>query len=305
MKKYYILLLVIFLCLCVYIIDSLISQKPQQSYAEHNAIPRRVISISPATTEVIFELGCQEKLIAISDFCNYPAQTEQIMKIGGSINPNFERISFLEPDLIIVHGRCDDIIDFCNKKHIEFISVNFKSIDGIYEDITQLGAKLGCPDAAEKLCGRIRGDLEDIKNKLSSAKRKKVFFSLYRTPGSLAGITTAGPKTFLTELINIAGGTNIFNDVQQDYPVISKEALVKRQPDIIIETYSYSAGKKDIPASEDFKELGKLNAVINNNIYTVNADLLLKPGPRISQAALALAKVIHPEIFDEELSAEN
>ena len=300
MKKYSVFLLVA-LCLGVCFFSVFITKDNQPAAGQNNVVHNRIISINPAATEIIFELGCEEKLIAISDFCNYPPETKNIDKIGGIINPNFEHISVLNPDLIIIQGKCEDITEFCNHKDIEYININLRNISEIYQGITELGNKLGCPAAAEILCDKINNELETIKNKLSSAERKKVFFSLYRTPDTLASITTIGPETFLSELITIAGGQNTFNDLKQDYPVISKETLLKRQPDIIIEPYSHSAGENYDPndALKDWSKLGKLNAVMNNKLYVIDGDLVLKPGPRVGQAAIELVKLIHPELFDE------
>jgi iron complex transport system substrate-binding protein len=300
MKKHSIFLLVA-LCLGVCFVGVFITKHNQPSAEQNNFVPGRVISINPAATEIIFKLGSEEKLIAISNFCNYPPETENIDKIGGVINPNFERISVLNPDLIIIQGQCDDIASFCQHKGIKYININLRNISEIYEGISELGQILGCPDAAEKLCEKIEAELESVKQNLSTAEKKKVFFSLYRTPGTLASITSVGPDTFLGELIEIAGGENIFSDIGQDYPVISKETLMKRQPDIIIEPYSHSAGENCDPndALKDWSKLGKLDAVINKKLYVIDGDLVLKPGPRVGQAALKLARLIHPELFDE------
>ncbi len=181
------------------------------------------------------------------------------------------------------------------------LNINLRDISEIYQGIKELGEKLGNPAAAERLCSKINNELETIKNKLSSAEKKKVFFSLYRVPGTLASITTVGPDTFLGELIEVAGGVNIFSDLEQDYPVISKESLLKRQPEVIIEPYPHSAGTNcnSNEALKDWSKLSKLEAVINNKLYVIDGDIVLKPGPRVGQAAFELAKIIHPELCDE------
>ena len=203
--------------------------------------------------------------------------------------------------MIILQGQFEEMTDFCEQKNIEYINLHLRNIEEIYHNIKWLGEKLQCPNEAEALCNQIREELEEIRIKVSPAKKKKVFFSLYRTPGTLASITTVGPETYLNELINIAGGINVFDDVKQDYPVISKESLLKRQPEIIIEPYSQSNGKtsNETYVLNDWRDLKRLNAVENKNIHIVDSDLVLKPGPRVAKAALVLAKLIHPEVFNE------
>lgn len=301
MKKHLILILVFLFCLTVYLSGIFLSEKLQPGKKDSSKIPQRVISINPAATEIIFELSSQNKLVAISNYCTYPPETKNIPKAGAEINPNFERIIALDPDLIIIMGKADEMIRFCNRRNIEHMNVNLRNIDEIYSGITQLGVKLGCEDEAQRLCKKIRDQLKEVENKVISAKKKKVFFTLYRTPGSLAGLSTVGPETLVSQLITIAGGTNIFSDLQQDYPMISKETLLKRQPDVIIEAYAPPEGEIPNPKEvmSDWSKLDNLNAVINNELYIIDADLVLKPGPRISQAVLELAKLIHPELFNE------
>lgn len=301
MKKYIILVPIILVCLGVYLAIVISPGSDQKLPESNNRIPKRVVSINPAATEIIFELGCEDKLVAVSDFSDYPPETKDVEQVGGVLNPNFERISMLKPDLIIIQGECENITKFCGHKNIEYMNINLRTIDEIYRGITELGETLGCPEAAEKLNVKIKNELRSIKKKLSSEEKKKVFFSLNRIPGSLASITTVGPNTFLSELINITGGINIFDDLKQDYPVISKETLLKRQPDIIIEPYFHSTSKDSQfqDALRDWSKLGKLNAVKNKNLNIIDGDLVLKPGPRVGLAALEMAKIIHPELFDE------
>lgn len=301
LKKYSILIVILCLCFSLYLIEALLSNHPAPRCTKDKAVPARVISINPAATEFIFELGRQDLLVAVSDFCNYPPQVDSFPKVGGTENPNLERIRALNPDLIIVQGQSDAITDFCQRNEIECIPVNLRDINEIYEDIVQLGVTLGCKDVAAELNKRIQSEIKTVTDKLAVSEKRKVFFSLYRTPGSLASITTAGPNTLLSELITFAGGTNIFNDVSRDYPVISKETLLKRQPDIIIEPYQPSlvSGDYTAEALNDWSKFSGLEAVQNNAVYFIDSDLALKPGPRIGQAAIALAELIHPELFND------
>lgn len=300
MKKYLLPFLILLICAGLYT-AGLVLRKDDTQLQRNYQIPERVISINPAATEIIFALGCQNKLAAVSDFCDYPPEAAKLVKVGGAINPNFEQISVIDPDLIIIQGQCDAISNYCKHKNIELININLRTVDEIYCGISLLGQKLGCSAAAEKLCSTIKNELEAIRKKANTAQKKKVFFSLYRSAGTLASITTIGPDTCLTELIDIAGGVNIFNDLRQDYPIISKETLMKRNPDLIIESYSESTGtyRDANEALRDWYKLGGLSAVEKGNLHVIDGDLVLKPGPRIAEAAAALAKLIQPELFED------
>ncbi len=305
MKKWnYITPAIILLAVGIYYLPG-IFERPESSPAEPVKpvqLPQRVVCVNPAATEIIFALGREDKLIAVSDYCDYPAATSDFPHVGGALNPNFERISVLEPDLIIIQGQADEISEYCRLKQIDCMSVNLRDLKEIYSEIPRLGQRLGCAEVAQKLADNIWAELEKVKSETSSVSQKKVFFSMYRTAGSLAGITTIGPGTLINELIEIAGGTNIFADLDQSYPVISKETLLKRQPDIIIESYSSDAG--GLPGNEqvlrDWSKLDMLNAAKDKKVYVVDGDVVLKPGPRITQAAQILARIIHPELYGEQ-----
>ena len=196
----------------------------------------RIISMAPNITETVFALGHEKYLIAITDFCKFPPQTKELQKVGGFFNPNLERIAVLKPDLIILQGKHEKVAKFCRHRGISIMHVNMDSLDSIYNGILELGKVFGCIDRAKKLCANIRSELEQTRKKVSAHTRKKVFLCLGRSQGSMTGIYSAGGKSFLSELVTVAGGDNIFSDVKHPYPEISKESLMKRGPDIIIET---------------------------------------------------------------------
>ncbi len=258
--------------------------------------PRRIISLHPAATEIILELGAQERLKGVSDFCQYPICDPPVARIGGLVNPNLEQISLLEPDLIVISGESETLTNYCTLKGIPRLELTMEGISGILAGIEQLGRVLGHTEQSGQLCARIQYKLGMVRKRVADKPRVRVFLSLYRTAGSLSGVTTAGPGTYLHELIELAGGENIFSDVRQLYPQISKESLMRRQPDVIIEPH----GPKEFTLAarqqwnNDWQWL-PCGAVKNKRIYFPDEDLLLKPGPRVGQAAQVLADLIHPE----------
>ncbi len=263
--------------------------------------PRRIICMSPAVTELVFALGCGEHVVGVSDFCTWPTDASKKDKIGGVFNPNLEKLLVLAPDLIIIQGRCEKVTQFCRKKNISLLQVEVSDIKTIYNDLNLLGRRLGRADQAARLCTEIRQALWEIKVKAAKHRKQRVFFSLGRTSGSLIGLTTVGGKTFLSELINIAGGDNIFADIGQPYPRISKEALLKRAPEIIIEAHPGLAlnHEEQQRLTRDWQAFASLPAVQNGQIRFLTEEYLLIPGPRICQTARLLARCIHPEVFGD------
>ncbi len=262
---------------------------------------RRIVCMTPSVTESVFALGGGERVVGVTDFCDYPPQAAQKEKLGGFFNPNFERLLSIKPDLIISQGKSEKITRFCQKENIPLLYVQMSDIDVIFNDLTLLGQILGCPEQAQKLCDDIRQTFNQIKTALADQPRPRVFLSLYRSTGFLNGLTTAGGQTFLSELISCAGAENIFDDLARSYPQISYESLLKRQPQIIIETFPGLELSDDRKRQmlQDWQTLGALPAVKNDRIYFVPESTLLKPGPRIGQAAAYLAQLIHPEVFGE------
>jgi iron complex transport system substrate-binding protein len=265
---------------------------------EDEAKAQRIVSMAPHITETIFALGCGERLIAVTDFCVYPPEAKELPRVGGFYNPNLERLTALHPDLIILQGKHEKVDRFCRKKGIPALHVKMDSLSSIYEGIYKLGSVLDCPGRAQKLCASIRGDLERIREKTAGRSRKKVFVCISRSTGSIIRLYTAGGPSFVSEILQIAGGENIFSDVTHPYPEVSKESLIKRAPEIIIEA---RPGEKisDAQRSQIISEwnvLGGIPAVANKRVCVMTEDFLLVPGPRVGSAARCLAQTLHEEL---------
>ena len=261
----------------------------------------RIICMAPSVAECVFALGCSDRVVGVSSFCDYPPEAKEKVKLGGFANPDFERLLSLKPDLVIIQGQFTKIAEFCRREKIAVLRVEMSDIKTIYHDIMLLGEALGCGERAVQVCKDIRGSLEAVKAKVAGRKRPRVFFSLFRAPGSLAGISTIGGNTFLSELVEIAGGKDIFDDLEQQYPQVSKETLLRRQPEIIIEPCA-GDGLTDEQRKQRLDDWGMLEAlpaVKQGRIYFPAENLVFKPGPRIGETAAVLASKIHPEIASE------
>ena len=264
---------------------------------ENETKARRVVSMAPNITETIFALGCGKRLIAVTDFCIFPPEAKELQRVGGYFNPNLERLTVLLPDLVIVQGKHEKVDRFCRKKGIPILHVRMDSLSSIYDGILELGRVLNCTERAQKLCAAIRGELEQIREKTAGRSRKKVFVCLGRSPGSMASLYTAGGPSFVSEILQIAGGENIFADVTQPYPEASKESLIKRAPEIIIETRP-GENITDVQRRQIVSEwdvLRGIPAVSNRMVYVLTEDFLLVPGPRVGAAARCLAQTLHGE----------
>lgn len=264
--------------------------------------PQRIVSLTPSVTECLFALGCQDKIVGVTQFCNYPPEAKSLPRLGGRVNPNFERLLSLRPDLVIYQGNYHKLESFCKSYDIQNMKLEFNNIDSIITDINILGQRLGAAENAEKVTSRINATIADIRQTLSGRKKVRVFFCLGRLSGSMSSLTTIGGRTFISEMIEIAGGENIFADLSRDYVEINKEALLERDADVIIEARpGEQLSDEDISRLKtNWAEMAGITAVKNGNVHILTDVFLLMPTPRITLTMEKLASVLHPEVFAHE-----
>ncbi|OPX33984.1 MAG: hypothetical protein B1H11_11635 [Desulfobacteraceae bacterium 4484_190.1] len=305
--KYLLLLCSIFFLFLTASIYGIARDKPssiaaaEKSASKNGNKAERVISMAPNITETIFAIGCGKRVAGVTDFCMYPSEALSLPKVGGYINPNLERLAVLHPDLVIVLGKHEKVDKYCRFRAIPVLHVNMDSLATIYKDIVEIGTALDSSDSAQKLCAEIRNQLKAVSQDTAPYKRQKVFICLGRAPDSFSNIYTAGGSSFISEILNIAGGDNVFEDVTLPYPEASKESIIKRAPEIIIEMRP----GQDISDSRRREIVAEWNifrgipAVSRHKIYVLSEDYILLPGPRVVAAARLLAKTLHPEITHE------
>ncbi len=255
----------------------------------------RIITLNPNITEIVYALGCEDIIAGVGDFCDYPPDAKNKPCVGGIINPSFEKILSLSPDLIIVAGVSEGIKDFCSQRKIEILRLQLEGTKNLYESILTIGQKLNCRRQADELVNTIRTQLDEVSRQVADFNRPRVFFSMNRIGGSLTQLGTAGGGTSIGELIEIAGGENIFAQVDSLYPVVSKESLLRRDPQVIIEPVPGGAVSSQMRGKllADWAELSGLSAVKNGRIYFPDENFILRPGPRIGLIARELANMIH------------
>lgn len=262
--------------------------------------PQRIICAAPSVTEIVYALGLGDKVIGISEFTTFPKEAMQKESIGGLVNPNLERIAALHPDIIIMQGQIRKLTDYCEHKGIHAVTVFMRNLPAIFEDIRTIGKALGEAGKADALVLTLREQLNEVKKRTLSTNREDVFVCISRKRDSLINILTTGKNTFLTELIDIAGGKNIFDDLETDYPQISKESFIVRAPKVILDlqpTYNPTE-EKHKEMVKDWQEMPLIPAVASGRVYLVTDDSILIPGPRLGEAAKRLFDYIHDVTTD-------
>ena len=244
---------------------------------------KRVVSMAPNVTEILFAIDLDEEIIGVTDFCDYPDAARQKPKIGGYYNPSIETILSLAPDLVIgtPDGYSKERVEKLDQSEISVFIVNPQKIDEVLETMLTLGKVTGKDDVANRVVEDLRMRVEVVRKKVNSIpveKRPKVFYEIGHDP-----LITAGPGNFVDNLIRTAGGINIAGDAPTDWPRYSIEAVIMEEPDVIITAPHVSSGETTATEADMsiWQKYKTIPAVQNSRIYSVNPDILLRSGPRI------------------------
>lgn len=267
-----------------------------------DAPPQRVISVSPKNTELIYAMGLQDRLIAVTEFCNYPPEAQKLKKIGGftSETINLERIVELEPDLILCSsGMHESLVEKLDNLGLKSLVLGAESLAGMYDEMELLGKVCDAPDAAGKLSQSLKARVrrvEDVVAGIPESQRPKVFYMVWDDP-----LMGAGPRSFIGEILTIAGGRNILEDVrEQPYPYVSHEAVVSRNPQFIFAptTHSQEVDPEKIAQQPGWEAV---DASRLHQIYLLDGDQVSRRGPRMVDALETIAADLYPERFKHVL----
>ncbi len=261
-------------------------------------VPRKgIVTMAPHLTETVFALGQGGRVIAVGSFCDYPPEVTKLPRVGGYIDPNLEKISTLSPELLIVPGRDRKVGEYAEMKGLPLLSVNMDSFASIDAGIETIGKALNCVSEADALRARIRRELDGVRNAVKGLPRPKVLIITARSSHALHNLYTSNRSSFVSEMVECAGGENIYADGPTNYFAGSKETIVVRMPEVVLE---FHAGE-NLDAAEhtkfvaDWQQLPSLPAVQNGRVYLIMESHALRPGPRVGEIARILAKRLHPE----------
>ena len=261
-----------------------------------HAQPRRIVSAAPAITETLFALGLGDRVVAVTDYCRYPAEAVAKPKIGGYTQPNIEAIAALRPDLVIIERNPIQLGPKLQAMKLKVLEIPAQTIADIPRMITAIAAGTGAEAAGAKLAQNINRELDEIRRKTNSRPRRRVLFVVGRSANSLEGMMAVGGSSYLNDLITIAGGVNIFEKAVAAYPRISLEQVIGSNPDVILDMGDMAQTAK---VTEDHKRravaLWKRHPVLNARVFAIASDVYVVPGPRIAQAAREFARMLHPE----------
>lgn len=257
------------------------------------ANPQRIISLSPSTTELIFALGAQDKLVGVDKYSTYPEAAKSKTQVGDYSTPDIEKIISLKPDLVLAGEKLQTAtISKLKELGIATMAVEARHYEDIPKTFELVGIATGKNAEAKALIDKLKAKEDEIKSKVAGQKTPTVYFVL--SFGAGMGNWTSGPGSFVNSMITIAGGDCVTNHVDPNAPWMdyNLEKLVSQNPEIIL--LDQFAGEPDkLKQEEGYKSL---DAVKNGKVYVTNNELAW-PGPRIIDGLDTLAKILHPDLF--------
>ena len=271
-------------------------------FQEVHAAPQRVISTSPAITEILFALGVGNKVVGVTDFCSYPKEACILPSIGGPLNPSTETWISLKPDLIIIQEDSEIIQKNASIFKIPSLTVSVSNLKDILISIQAIADSLEVSKIGRQLTDKIKIQINDYRIQLKQLKPRQVLMLLSDTNDPSRDLYAVGRETFLNELLTIAGGENVLPHTMAKYPKISKEFIIEKSPEVIIEIGPKSnlSNKGILVRKKAWGNYPTLRAVKSDRLYFIGADYILIPGPRLVNILDDLTRNIHPQLFSKQ-----
>ncbi len=261
------------------------------------APPKRVVSLAPSLTEMVYALGAGPQLVGVTTVCNYPEAARRLPKIGGMEDGgvDLEKVLSLKPDLVIAIGLFQsNTVDALRRLGLRVEVVPSQTVEDVFAAAGRLGTLLGREAAAKKLTADLGRRIDRVRKAtaaLPKARRPRVFYQVWDQP-----LMTATRGTLIGRLIDLSGGANVFDDLSGQYVQVSPEAVLERDPQVVLAPTTH-ASRVDPKILAKAPGLAGVTAVRTGRVYVLDGDLVSRAGPRIAEALELVARAIHPELF--------
>ena len=260
----------------------------------------RIISLVPALTEMLFAIGAGPQVIAVSSYDEFPPGVEALPRIGALLDPDVERILALRPDLVLTYGSQRGLEVQLARAGIRTFTYRHGGVAGVFQALRDLGAATGHEAGGERTAHEIQAQLDTVQARVRPYRRPRTLLVFSRQPQSLQQMYVSGGTGFLDDILQIAGGANVFADVRRESVQPSHETLLARAPEAIIELHvTGMMATADIQRERSlWATLASIPAVRRGRIHFLDGSYLVVPGPRMGLAAEALARALHLEAFE-------
>jgi iron complex transport system substrate-binding protein len=258
--------------------------------------PKRIVSLVPNVTEILFAIGAGPQVVAVSTYDVEPPEVRSLPTVGALVDPDTEKIISLRPDLVITYGSQAELQSQLTSANIPFFDYRHGGLDHIFVTMRTLGARTGHVAEAEKAAQTLRAAIDAVKSRVAGKRRPKTLLVFGREPGSLRNIYASAGRGFLHDMLVAAGGDDVLNDIQRESAQINTEMILARAPEVILELNSANRlNEADLKRVIDpWMALSSVPAVKNRRVMVVLGSGLTVPGPRVAEGVDKLARALHP-----------
>jgi iron complex transport system substrate-binding protein len=261
---------------------------------------QRIVSTAPSFTETLYALGAGPRVVAVSTYCHYPPEVDKLPRIGSYLSPNIETIVRLQPDIVLVHADQPQLITQFAKFGVRTLALKNTSLEETLGSVLEIAVATGLRQQGIDLERSIRAKLNAIEKRAGGKPRRTLLFVVGRTPGRLDGMIAVGKGSFLNDVIRIAGGRNVLSDCPVTYPRISLEAVMRLDPDVIVDMgdMAVTTGVTEAHIQSVvrlWQSQSEIRAVKEKNAFAVAADIFVVPGPRLTETAEAFSRMLFRE----------
>ena len=278
--------------------DFLTGAEGSRRMPEVGSVPGRIVSLAPNITEILYELGAADRVVGVSTNCNWPEDAKAKQTVGSFWQPDREAILQCRPDMVfsLWFEQQKQVADSLERLGYRVVTLRLDTVQELYDAIGKIAEATGSENEGKDLTIKIKDDFRRVSEKVAGVETPRVLWVVQEEP-----LRVAGRDTFLNSLIEMAGGVNAVGETIQQYPALSKEELIRSGPQVIIESsmtdVNMDAQRK--AAEKRWQEFGNFPAVRDGRIYVIGSDMVLRLGPRTGEGVEKLARLLHPEVFDE------
>jgi iron complex transport system substrate-binding protein len=260
--------------------------------------PARIISLIPALTEMLYAIGAGPQVVAVSSYDEYPPEVNALPKVGALVDPDTERIFSLKPDLVVTYGSQTDLQAQLQRASIPFFNYRHGGLAHITATMRELGARTGHVSEAEAASRAIETRIAAVRARVAGARRPKTLLVFGREPRTLRNIYASGGRGFLNDMLDAAGGENVFSDIDRESVQTTTELVLARAPEVILELRSGEFRDREGIGMkleiESWSPLASVPAVKNGRVIILTGKALVVPGPRVAEGVERMAKALHP-----------
>jgi iron complex transport system substrate-binding protein len=262
---------------------------------------QRIVSTAPSITELLYALGLGDRIVAVDRFSRYPPDATRKAQIGDYAAPNLEVIASLKPTLVMIPANPVRLRERMEAMKLKVLELNQDTLPAMFASFRTVGEVTGTQAKAADLAASVHQKLDAIRAKTAKLKPTRMMFVVGRAPNRLEGLVVVGRGSHLNELIEMAGGENVFKDASISYAKISLEEVLARNPEVVIDmgdmgdTVTVTETQKRSIA-EMWSKLTSVAAVRARRVHVVASDIYMVPGPRIALAAQEFLEILHPEV---------